>query len=81
MALYDYSYCDEICHKIKYLMSEKNGITDSGNHNFARNRIYSYDSLSIEKILTFHNIIMLIKSVVKKNKNEYYHNIFLDKGL
>ena len=81
MALYDYSYCDEICHKIEYLMSEKNGITDSVNHNFARNRIYSYDSLSIEKILTFHNIIMLIKSVVKKNKNEYYHNIFLDKGL
>ena len=81
MALYDYSYCDEICHKIKYLMSEKNGITDSVNHNFARNRICSYDSLSIEKILTFHNIIMLIKSVVKKNKNEYYHNIFLDKGL
>ena len=81
MALYDYSYCDEICHKIEYLMSEKNGIIDSVNHNFARNRIYSYDSLSIEKILTFHNIIMLIKSVVKKNKNEYYHNIFLDKGL
>ena len=81
MALYDYSYCDEICHKIEYLMSEKNGITDSVNHNFARNRIYSYDSLSIEKILTFHNIIMLIKSVVKKNKNEYYDNIFLDKGL
>ena len=35
----------------------------------------------IEKILTFHNVIILIKSVVNNNKNEYYYNIFLEKGL
>ena len=26
-------------------------------------------------------VIMLIKSVVNKNKNDYYCNIFLEKGL
>ena len=33
-----------------------------------------------EKILTFHNVITLIKSAVNKNKSEYYSNIFLEKG-
>ena len=34
----------------------------------------------MEKILTFHNFIILIKSVVNKNKNNYYYNTFLEKG-
>ena len=29
--------------------------------------------LPIEKILTFHNVIKLIKLVLKKDKNHYYH--------
>ena len=29
---------------------------------------------------TFHNVIILIKSVVNKNENRYYYNIFLEKG-
>ena len=36
LVLFDYSYCVKICDKTKYLMSEKSGITDSINHNFAR---------------------------------------------
>ena len=75
-ALSNYSYCD----KIKYLISEKSGITDGINHKLARIRIDSYDSLPIEKISTFYNVIILIMSVVNKNKNEYYYNIFLEKG-
>ena len=35
----------------------------------------------LEKILSFHNVVILIKSVVNKNKNEYYYNLFLEKGL
>ena len=62
------------------LISGKSGDTDSINHNFGKIRIDSYNSLSIEKILTFH-VIILIKSVVNKNKNENYYNIFLEKGL
>ena len=30
--------------------------------------------------MTFQNVIILIKSVVNKNKNKYYYNIFLEKG-
>ena len=50
-------------------MSKKSSITDSINYNFARTRINSYDSLPIENILAFRNVIIFIKSVVNKNKN------------
>ena len=36
--------------------------------------------LAIEKILAFHNVIILIESVVYKNKNHYY-NVFLEKKI
>ena len=52
--------------KIRYLISEKSGITYSINHNFARIRIDSYNFLPLEKTLTFHNFIIPIKSVVNK---------------
>ena len=68
----------KICDKIKYLIIGKSGITDSINLNFGKIRIDSYNSLPIEKILTFHIVIILIKSVVNKNKNNYYYNIFLE---
>ena len=64
---------------IRYLISEKKQITDSINHKFARSRIDSQNSLLIEKALAFH-LIILIKSVVNKNKNDYCHNILLEKG-
>ena len=51
---------------IGLIISEKNGITYSINHNLARIRIDSYNSLPIEKKQSFHNC---------------YYNIFLEKGL
>ena len=36
---------------------------------------------STEKILTFHNAIILIKSIFSDNKYDYYYNIFFKKGL
>ena len=80
LVLFDYGLLDKICDRIKYLISEKSGITDSINHNFRKIRIYSYNCLPIEKILTFHNVIIHIKSAANKNKNEYYYNMFLEKG-
>ena len=50
-------------------------LPDSINHNFATIRIDSYDSLPNEKIVTFHNFIILIQSV-DKNMNEYCYNTF-----
>ena len=79
LVLLDYGLFDKICDKIKYLIYEKSDITDSTNHNFGKIRIDLYNSLPIEKILTFHNVIILIKSVVNKKKDEYYYNIFLEK--
>ena len=80
LVLFDYGWFDKICDRIKYLISEKSGITDSINHNFGKIRIDSDNSLPIEKILTFHNVIILIKSVANKNEDNYYSNIFLGKG-
>ena len=37
--------------------------------------------LYILKKMTFQNVIILIKSVVNKNKNNYYYNIFSEKSL
>ena len=63
-----------IYNSIRYLISAKSGLKDSINHNFARIRIDSHNSLPVEKTLIFHNVITLIKPVVNKNKNNYYYN-------
>ena len=44
-------------------------------------KVGSYDYLPLEKTMTFHNVIMLTKSVLNKDKNNYYYNIFLEKLL
>ena len=80
LVLFDDGLFDKIFDKVKYLISEKSGITNSINHNSGKIRIDSHNSLPIEKISTFHNVIILIKLVVNKNKNEYYYNILLEKG-
>ena len=66
--------------RIAILLVKKRGIAHSINHNFARIRTDSCNSLSIEKTLTFHNVIILIKSVFNKNKDNYFRTIFLEKG-
>ena len=47
---------------------------------FGRITIDSFNSLPVEKILAFYDLIILIKSVANKSKIEYYYNIFLEKG-
>ena len=54
--------------RIRYLIRDKSAITYSISQNFARIRIDPYNSLPAEKTLTFYNVIILIKSVVNKNK-------------
>ena len=68
LVLFDYGLFDKICDNIKYLISEKSDITDSINHDFGEIRIDSYNSLPIEKLSTFHNVIILIKSVLIRIK-------------
>ena len=81
LVLFDNGLFDKICDNIKYLISEKRGIASSINHNFEEIRIDWFNYLPTEKILTFDNVIILIKSVVEKNKYNYYCNTFLEKGL
>ena len=40
-------------------------------HNYEKIEVDSYDSLPIEKRLTLHNVIILIKLVVNKDQNHY----------
>ena len=58
----------EIFDRINYLISEESGITDANNHNFARIRNDSYNSLSILliKIKITTNNIFLVKILYKE---------------
>ena len=69
LVLFGHLLYDEIYDRylIRYLISEKSSIKNSINDNFARIRIYSYNCFPIEIILTVHNVIIFIKSVVSKN--------------
>ena len=60
--------------KIFQFITFRINITNSINHNFGRIRI----PLPIQKILTFHNVMILIKSVI--NENKCYYNISSEKG-
>ena len=62
-------------------MKWKKWYSDSIYHNLASIRIDSYNSSLKEKMSIFHNVIIPIKLVVKKNKDNYYCNVFLEKGL
>ena len=77
--MFDPIIYNAIYDRISYLEWEKSEAKYIINHNFARIRIDSFNSLPIEKTMSFHNVIIFIKSVVKKNKNNYYFNIFLEK--
>ena len=65
ITFYDILLTEKL-HEITHIKSEKRGIRDSINHKFARIRTDSNNSLPIKKILTFHNILILIKSAVNK---------------
>ena len=44
-------------------------------------KVDSCDSLTSEKTMTFHDVMIFIKSVFNKDENDYYYNIFLEKVL
>ena len=63
--------------RLDIFLSLKSSITYTFSHYFANIKVDSYDSLPIEKILTLHNVTIHIKSVLNKDKNNYYYMIFL----
>ena len=70
---------EAIYNRIRYFISQKNSITFDFSHNYTRIKIDSYNSLPLEKHLSPHNVIILIKSVLKQNQNHYYYDIFLER--
>ena len=47
--------------RIKYLIGVRTGITCVISHNYANIKVESSFSLPLEKTLTFHNVIIVIK--------------------
>ena len=79
LVLFGSEKYDSIYKRIRYLVSVKSGITYTIFHNYPKVKVDSYDSLPLGK-KWLHNVIILIKSVFNKNKNNYYYNIFLEKA-
>ena len=80
LVLFGSQKYDSIYNRIKYLAGVKSGITYMISHNYTNIKVDSYYSLPLEKTMTFHDAIILIKSVFNKDKNSYYYNILLEKA-
>ena len=77
MTKLDIEYYLEVKNLIPYstgldLINVKSGIIYIISHNYAKIKVDSYDSLPLEKTMTFCNVIILIKPLWNKNKNSYY---------
>ena len=79
LALVGSEHYDGIYKKIRYFASLKSSIKYIFSQYFTIIKIDFYDSLPIEKRLTLHNFVILIKSVLNKDKNYYYYKIILEK--
>ena len=67
---------DDIFNRIKYLISLKSSITYVFSHYYAKTNVDFYNCLPIEKVLTLHNVVILIQSVfINQDRNHYYYNI------
>ena len=77
--LFDPEKYDAIYNKIRYLPSQEKDITYVSSHNYVKISVYSCDSLPLEKTLTLHNVLILIKSILNKDQNHYYYNTFSEK--
>ena len=71
LVLFGSEKYDFIYNRIRYVISVKSGITCVISHNYAKFKVDSYKCLLLEKTMTFHNVIILIKSVW--NKDKYYY--------
>ena len=72
---------DFIYNRIRYLKEVKSGITYVISHNYAKNQNRFIQSFNFRKKMTFHIVIILIKSDFNKDTNNYYYNISLEKTL
>ena len=64
----------------KYLILKRN-ISDVYFLKYTKIKINSDVDLPLEKNLNIPNVVILIKSVLNKNRNHYYFETFLEKYL
>ena len=70
LALFGSEKYHAIFNGIRYLIRLKSSISCIASHNYAKIKIDSDDDLLFEKTLTFHNAVILLKSVfLKKSKS------------
>ena len=81
LVLFGAEIFDLIYTRIRYLIGVESGITYVISHSYVKIKVDSYDSLPLEKALTFYNVMILIKSGFNKDKNNYYYDLFLKKCL
>ena len=63
LVLFGSEKYNKIYHKIRYLKTLKSGLAYVISHSFTWIKVNSYDSLPLEETLTFHKVIILIKSI------------------
>ena len=61
-----------------YLIGLKSSITYTFPQIYAKIKIDSDDDLPLNETMTFHNVIILLKSAFNKNQNYHYYNTFLE---
>ena len=71
---------DSIHDKIRYLRSVKRGIICIISQNYATIKVDSCNSLPLKKRMTLRNVIILVKLVWNKDKNNYLYNKLLEKA-
>ena len=64
---------DSIYNRIRYLTGATSAITYIISHNYATIKVDSCDCLPLEKTMTLCNVILFVKSVWNKEKNNYYY--------
>ena len=79
LTLFGSKKYDTIYNRIRYVISLKGSITYIFYHYYAKIKVDSYHFLPIEKRSSLFNIIILINSVLNKDKNCYYYNIIFEK--
>ena len=57
----------------------KSNISGIYTHNYTKTKINSDDDFPIEKTITMHNVIMLIKFAYNENHNHSYYKLFFKK--
>ena len=81
LILFDSEKYNAVFNKNRYLISIKSNISYFFSYSYAKVTIDSDDNFPLQKTLTLHNAVILIKSVVNKNQNQYYYNVFLENFL